>query len=278
MRAESALVRVIERRRGWRVADWGEIWRYRELLQFLAWRDVRVRYKQTALGVAWALLQPLATMAVFALFFGRLAGLGAKTAGVPYPVFVYAGLLPWTFFAGAVGASAASLVGSAQLITKVYFPRLIVPLATIAVSALDFLVAQLLLAALMLHYGIEPTWRALLAPLVIGGFVLAIVGVGSLLAALTALYRDFRFVIPFLLQIWMFVSPVVYPSSIVPPSWRGLYFVNPVAGLLDGFRAACLGQPFEWPQIAVSLGSGLVLFAVGTRYFCTIERRLADVL
>lgn len=277
-RATSETIHVIERRGGWSAVDWGEIWRYRELLYFLTWRDVRVRYKQTVLGALWALLQPLATMVVFALFFGRLAGLGTRTGGVPYPLFVYLGLLPWTFFASSIAASSVSLVGSAQLITKVYFPRLIVPLSTIGVSGLDLLVSLLLLGGMMAYYGVEPSWRLLLAPVFLIFTVVAAVGVGSLLAALTALYRDFRFVVPFMMQIWMFLSPVIYPSAIVPERWRNAYFLNPAAGLLDGFRAACLDQAFDWPHVGLSMGITLALAWLGTRYFYTIERRLADVI
>lgn len=277
-RVEAASVRVIERRSGWTVVPWKEIWRYRDLLYFLTWRDVRVRYKQTVLGVAWALLQPVTAMVVFALFFGRLAGLGAKTGDVPYTLFVYTGLLPWLFVGSAVAASGASLVGNAQLVSKVYFPRLVVPLAAIGVSVVDFVISLLLLAGFMAFHGVGPTWRILLLPLFLAAAALVAAGAGTLLAGLTALYRDFRFVIPFMIQIWMFVSPVIYPASVVPERWRTLYFLNPVAGLLEGFRAACLGLPFDGPRLAVSLAAAVVLFVIGTRYFASVERRLADVI
>jgi lipopolysaccharide transport system permease protein len=277
-RTEPAPLRIIERRRGWSVVDWREIWQYRDLLYFLAWRDIRVRYKQTVLGAAWAVLQPIAAMIVFTLFFGRLSGLAAKTGDVPYALFVYLGLLPWLFVSSAVAASGASLVGNTQLVGKVYFPRVVVPFATIGVSLVDFLVSLVLLAGFMTYYQVTPTWRILATPLFVAGAVLIAAGFGTLLAALTALYRDFRFVIPFMLQIWMFVSPVIYPSTVIPKQWRTLYFLNPVSGLLEGFRAACLGLPFDGAGIGVSAAVAVAVFIAGTRYFANVERRLADVI
>lgn len=277
-RPPGEFVRVIAAGAKGGALDWRELWNYRELLAFLAWRDIKVRYRQTALGLSWALLQPLALMAVFGLVFGRLAGLAEKTGGTPYPLFVLAGLLPWTFFATAVGASGNSLVGSAQLVTKVYFPRLIIPLATVAVGLLDLAVSLVLLAALMWYYGVRPGWALLLAPLPLLGVVVVTVGVGALLAALTVAYRDFRFVVPFLIQFWMFVTPVIYPSTLLPERWRLVQAVNPLAGLLDGFRSCVLGLAVDWRSLSLSAGVGLLAIFVGAVYFRSVERRLADVI
>jgi lipopolysaccharide transport system permease protein len=268
---------VIEPPRGLAQLDFRELWRYRELLYFLTWRDVKVRYKQTALGAAWAILQPVLTMVVFSLFFGRLAGLGEKT-DLPYPIYVYAGLLPWQFFAGSVANCGASLVGSANLITKVYFPRLVIPLAAVGAALVDLGVAFLVLVGMMAWYGIALTPQLLLLPLCLLGAVLAAAGVGTLLAALTVAYRDFRYVVPFLVQIWMFVTPVIYPTSIVPERWRWLFALNPMAGIIDGFRAALLGAPVQPGPLALSLAVALALFGAGAAYFQKVEESFADVI
>jgi lipopolysaccharide transport system permease protein len=275
---EECGVTIIEPRRGWAPIRWAELWRYRELLYFLTWRDVKVRYKQTVLGAAWAILQPLLTMIVFSLIFGRLAGLGTKTGGIPYPIYVYAGLLPWTFFANAIGSSGNSLVGSANLVTRVYFPRLIIPLAAAGAGLVDLAVSFTVLLALMLYYGTALSWQLLLAPLFLVGVLLTATGVASVLSALTVAYRDFQYVIPFLVQLWFFVTPVIYPSSILPEPWRWLLALNPMAGLIDGFRAAFLARPLEWPHIGVSLAVSALLFLSGAAYFHTVERRFADII
>jgi lipopolysaccharide transport system permease protein len=269
---------VIEPPRGPGGIDWREIWRYRELLGFLTWRDIKIRYKQTALGAAWAILQPFLTMVVFSIFFGRLAGLGAKTGGVPYPIYVYAGLLPWTFFANAIGTCGNSLVGSSNLITKVYFPRLIIPLGAVGAGLVDLGVSFGILFAMMIYYGTALTWQVLLLPLFLAGTILAATGTGALLAALTVAYRDFRYVVPFLTQLWMFVTPVIYPASIVPERWRWLFALNPMAGLIDGFRAALLGRRLDWPHVGISIGAACLLFVVGALYFQRVERRFADII
>lgn len=273
-----AIPLVIEPPRGAGGIDWREIWRYRELLGFLTWRDIKIRYKQTALGAAWAILQPFLTMVVFSIFFGRLGGLGEKTGGVPYPIYVYAGLLPWTFFANAIGTSGNSLVGSSNLITKVYFPRLIIPLGAVGAGLVDLGVSFVILFAMMLYYGTALTWQVLLLPLFLAGTILAATGTGALLAALTVAYRDFRYVVPFLTQLWMFVTPVIYPASIVPERWRWLFSLNPMAGLIDGFRAALLGRRLDWPHIGISIGAACLLFVVGALYFQRVERRFADII
>jgi lipopolysaccharide transport system permease protein len=273
-----AAVRIIEPPRGWTSIDWAEIWRYRELLYFLTWRDIKVRYKQTVLGAAWAVLQPLLTMVVFTIFFGRLAGLSSKTGGIPYPIYVYAGLLPWTFFANALSGSGSSLVGSSNLITKVYFPRLVIPLATVGAGLVDLAVSLVVLLVLMAFYGTALSWQLVLAPFFLAGIILAAAGVGSLLAALTVAYRDFRYVVPFMVQIWMFVTPVIYPLSIIPERWRWLLSLNPMAGLIEGFRSAFLARPLEWPHIGLSLAVSAFLFLIGAAYFRKVERSFADII
>lgn len=255
-----------------------ELWRYRELLYFLTWRDVKIRYKQTALGAAWAILQPVMTMIVFSLLFGRLAGMESRTGGVPYPIYVFAGLLPWTFFAATLANSGNSVVGSANLITKVYFPRLIIPLASAGAGLVDLAISFSVLLGMMVYYHIGLTTQLFLVPLFLFGTILAATGVGTLLSALTVAYRDFRYVVPFLVQIWMFITPVIYPSSIIPQEWRWLQSLNPMAGLIDGFRASFLGRPLDWPNILISMGVSIVLFFIGVIYFRSVERRFADII
>lgn len=270
---------VIEPTSGWRAVNVAEVWRHRELLFFLAWRDVKVRYKQTVLGAAWAIVQPVLTMAVFSLFFGRLGGLARQVPeGTPYPIFVFAGLLPWLFFANAVTQSGQSLVASSHLISKVYFPRLIVPLASVGTGMVDFAVSAVVLLLMMAYYGVAWTSQLLLAPLFVAGTLLAAVGVGTLLSALVAAYRDFKHVIAFLVQLWMFATPVAYPASIVPEQWRTLYALNPMVGLIGGFRSSVLGQPYDWPAILVSLLTSAALLAAGLLYFRRVERRFADII
>jgi lipopolysaccharide transport system permease protein len=269
---------IIEPPSGWVRINWKEIWRYRELLYFLTWRDVKVRYKQTVLGAAWAILQPVLSMLVFTLFFGKLAGLEDKTGGVAYPVWVYAGLVLWTFFSSAVSNGAASLVGSSNLITKVYFPRLIVPLAAVGAALVDLVLAFLVLLGMMPFYQLGPKWQMLLAPLFVVGALLASAAVGTALAALTVAYRDFRYVVPFLVQILMFVSAVMYPLSIVPEVWRPFMALNPMTGMIEGFRAALFGSEMPWLPIAVSFTVAVVLFFLGAGYFRNVERRFADII
>lgn len=260
----------------WSVADLREIWRYRHLAWILTERDIKVRYKQTVLGFAWAVIQPVLLMLIFSALFGHLAKI--PTDGSPYPIFVYAGLLPWIFFSNALSAAAGSLIGSVNLISKVYFPRLIIPLASIGAGLVDFLVTTSILLAMMLLYGVGWSINLLAAPLIMAGVTLCALGIGIGLSALTATYRDFRFVVPFLLQFWMFATPVVYPVSLVPEPWRWLMLLNPMAGLVEGFRSAFLGHPFDWPSIALSLILSLGLFVVGAWYFERVERRFADIL
>lgn len=269
-------VTVIEPQRGWRTLDLKELWAYRELLWVLTARDVKVRYKQTVLGFAWAIIQPVMLMIVFSIFFGRLAGMPSD--GIPYPIFVYAALLPWTFFANAVSTSGNSLVGSAQLVGKVYFPRLIIPLSSVGAGLVDFAISACVLLLLMAWYGIGWSLNLLMAPLLVAGVAFIALGVGTFLSALTVAYRDFRYVVPFMIQFWMFATPVVYPASLVPEGWRWLLYLNPMAGLIEGFRSAFLDRPFDVPALALSLGVALVLFLIGIAYFEKVERRFADII
>ncbi len=269
-------VTVIEPSRGWRALDLQELWAYRELLWVLTERDIKVRYKQTVLGAAWAVIQPVMLMVVFSVVFGRLAKVPSD--GLPYPVFAYCALLPWTFFANALTSSAASVLGSANLISKVYFPRLIVPLASIGSWLVDFLIASVILLGLMLYYDIAWTANLLAVPLLLLGVIMAALGAGTLLSALTVAYRDFRYVIPFLMQFWMFATPVVYPASLVPARWQWLIELNPMTGLIEGFRSAFLGRPFDVGAIALSLGVSIVMLLVAVAYFERVERRFADLV
>ena len=258
--------------------DLREVWAYRELLYFLMWRDVKVRYKQTALGVIWVILQPLLMMLIFTLFFGKLAGIRSDD-GVPYALFAYAGLLPWTFFAAAVTLSGNSLVGSANLITKVYFPRLIVPVAAVGAVLLDLAISFGVLAALMAFWGIGAGWGLLVLPALVVLLTALALGAGTLLAALNVRYRDVRIALPFMLQIWFFASPIIYPVSIVPERWRWLMALNPMTGIAEGFRAALYGRKeFDWASLAASAAIALVLLACAAFTFKRMEKEFADIV
>jgi lipopolysaccharide transport system permease protein len=269
-------VTIIEPTQGWRLIDWKELWAYRELLYVLTTRDIKVRYKQTVLGFAWALIQPVTMMVVFSIFFGGLAKMPSD--GYPYPVFVYAALLPWTFFANSITNSANSLVGSANLVSKVYFPRLIIPLSSIGSGLVDFVIAGAILLLLMVYYGVGWTSNLLIVPILVVGAAFTALGVGTLLAALNVAYRDFRYVVSFLVQFWMFATPVVYPASLVPREWQWALYLNPMAGVIEGFRSAFLGRPFDIPGMLVSLAIAGILFAAGIAYFGKVERRFADII
>jgi lipopolysaccharide transport system permease protein len=269
-------VTVIERSRGWRTLNFKEIWAYRELLLVLVERDIKVRYKQTVLGVAWAVIQPLATMLLFSLIFGRLAKLPSD--GFPYPIFVYAGLLPWTFFAASVAASGQSLISQQQLISKVYFPRLMIPLSAVGSGLLDFAISSLIMLVLMIYFGVGWSLNLLAVPLLLVAVVFIALGVGTLLSALTVTYRDFRYVIPFMIQFWMFATPVIYPTSMFPEKWQWVLYLNPMAGLIEGFRSAFLGRAFDIEGLIISGISAIVLFAVGVMMFEKMERRFADII
>lgn len=267
---------VIEPQRGWRTLDLKGLWAYRELLWVLTLRDVRVRYKQTVLGVLWAVIQPFMAMVVFSIFFGRLAQMPSD--GFPYPIFVYAALLPWTFFANAVTTSGNSLLGSAGLVSKVYFPRLIIPLASVGAGLIDFAISAVILLLLMLYYGVGWSANLLAAPLLVLAVIFTALGVGTLVSALNVAYRDFRYVIPFLVQLWLFATPVVYPASLVPERWQWLLYLNPMAGLIEGFRAVFLGKAFDPLGLALSFAVALAVFVAGVLYFEKVERRFADII
>ena len=266
---------VIRPRSGWIAIDWGELWEARELLYFLVLRDVTVRYKQTVLGVAWTVLQPVFSMLIFTVIFGRLAGMPSD--GAPYAIFVYAGLLPWMFFSNAITSSAQSLVNQQALLTKIYLPRLFVPAASIGGGLVDLGVSSVVFCALLAFYRTMPDWGVLAVPLLVLLTVMTSLGVGLCLAALTVTYRDFRYVVPFMVQAWMYVSPVIYPVSLVPEKWQWLLAINPMAGIIDAFRSALLGKPWNFVTLSVSAVSACLLLAYGLFYFRKTERRFADV-
>jgi lipopolysaccharide transport system permease protein len=272
---------VIEPRRGLAALKLGDVWEYRELLYFLVWRDVKVRYKQTVLGVLWVVLQPLASMTVFTVLFGIL--LKVPTGGAPYPVFAYAGLLPWNYFSSALSRSSGSVVGSAHLVSKVYFPRLIIPLAGVLAGLVDFAVSFVVLLVVMLLFGILPTAGVILLPALVLLALVTALGFGLWLSALHVRYRDVGYLIPFMAQIWMYLTPVVYGSSIVPERYRFLLSLNPMTGVVEGFRWALLGQSFGNGQFspwlfAVSVIIALLVLVSGAFYFRTTERDFADVI
>ncbi|HZS59609.1 MAG TPA: ABC transporter permease [Gemmatimonadaceae bacterium] len=269
-------IHVYRRRKGFVAVNWPELWEYRELLYFLVWRDVKVRYKQAALGAGWAVLQPTLAMVIFTVIFGRLVKL--PTDGSPYPVFVYAGLLPWTFFSNAVSTASNSLVNNANVITKVYFPRIMVPLAAVGAGLVDFAVAFLLLIVLLVWYHIPLTIWFLMVPVYLLLAIIAAIGVGMILSALTVNYRDFRWVLPFLMQVWLYATPVTYASSVVPEPWRVAFGVNPMSGIVDGFRAAVLGRPPIWTLVETSALVAVVTLVLGLVYFQQVERTFVDVV
>jgi lipopolysaccharide transport system permease protein len=272
-------VTVIQPRRGWVPIDWKELWEFRELLYFLIWRDVKVRYKQTVLGAAWAVLQPL----VFMLIFTVMAILtGLETDGVPGPVFHFAGLVPWLLFANAISLGGQSLVNQQHLLTKVYFPRLFVPVAPVGAGLLDFLLQMVVLLVLMIAYGVTPSAMVVLAPLLVLLTLMAGTGMALLLGSLTVTYRDFRYVIPFLVQLWLFLSPVIYSANEwrekFGATWGVLPAINPMWGVVTGFRAALIGTPVDATELAISAASAVLVLLFGAAYFRRTERRFADVV
>jgi len=276
-------VTVIEPSRGWVAVRLDELWEHRELLYFFIWRDVKVRYKQTALGAVWAVLQPLLTMLIFTIFFGRMAGIGSE--GVPYPIFSYAGLLPWTFFSHGLGQASNSLVGSASLLKKVYFPRLIVPVSAVLGGLVDFAVAFVVMIGMMFWYGVQPGWGVLLLPLLLLLSAASALGAGLFLSAVNVEFRDVRYVMPFFIQLLLFVTPVIYPASKVTakleemglPGW--LYGLNPMAGVIQGFRWSLLGSGMNpGPLLATGTAVTVLLLVGGLFYFRRMERTFADVV
>jgi lipopolysaccharide transport system permease protein len=267
---------IIKPRQSWVALDLKSLWAYRELLYFLIWRDVKVRYKQTVLGVAWAILQPLVMIVIFTVIFGRVAGLPSD--GIPYALFAYAGVVTWTFFSSAVAKSGNSLVGSAHLITKVYFPRMIIPAASVCATLVDLLLAFIVFVPLMLYYGLMPGWQIVAIFPLLGLLALLAFGVGMWMSALNVKYRDVSVILPFLIQVWMFLSPVIYPSSALPPKFQVIMMFNPVSGIIEGSRSALFGRPFNWPAILVSIGMTLVTIVCAAFWFRRMEREFADVV
>lgn len=268
---------VIEPSRGWVALRLPELWAYRELLFFLTWRDVKVRYKQTVLGAAWAILQPFVTMVVFSIFFGRLVNVPSD--GLPYPVFAYCALLPWQLFAHSLTEASNSLVANERLITKVYFPRLVIPISAVLAGLVDFALAFVVFAGMLVYFGIRPGPAILALPLFLAMAMVTSLGVGLWLSALNVQYRDVRYTLAFVTQIWLFVTPVAYPSSIVPESWRLLYGLNPMAGVVEGFRWALLSNASPpGPMLGVSAAMVLAILAGGLFYFRRMERSFADLV
>jgi lipopolysaccharide transport system permease protein len=271
------VVTIIRPPQGWWDLGWRELWAYRELLYFFVWRDIKVRYKQTIIGAGWAIIQPFFTMIVFSLFFGKLAKIPSE--GLPYPVFYYSALLPWTYFAGALQNATNTMVEHQRVITKVYFPRVILPLSATLSGLVDFGIAFTILIGLMIYYGLLPTVAVLLLPLFLLLAVVTALGAGLWFSALNAIYRDVRYAVPFLIQFWMFASPVAYPSSLVPERWRWLYGLNPMAGVIEGFRWALTGQGQPpGPLLLASAAAVLILLVGGLVYFQKMEGTIADVV
>jgi lipopolysaccharide transport system permease protein len=257
---------------------WKDIWHYRELFYFLAWRDILVRYKQTVIGIAWSLIRPLLTMVVFTIIFGKLAKL--PSGGVPYPILVFAAMLPWQFFSNSLSESSNSLIANSNLLSKIYFPRIIMPTSSVIVSLVDFLISSVILALLMIWYKFIPDWRIVTLPFFLMLALFASLGFGLWIAALNVKYRDFRYIVPFIVQFGLYISPVGFSSSIVPGNWRLLYSINPMVGVIDGFRWALLGQNIQiyWPGFLLSIGLTVLVFLYGLRYFRKTERTFADVI
>jgi lipopolysaccharide transport system permease protein len=272
---ENPLV-VIEPSRGWIPVNLRDLWQYRDLLYILTMRDIKVRYKQTLLGALWAIIQPLFTMLIFTLFFGKLAGMPSD--GIPYPLFAYAGLLPWTFFSNAVTNSGNSLVGNSNLITKVYFPRMIIPAASVGSGLLDFLIAFGLLVVLMFYYGAALSINILMLPVLVILTSLIAIGIGMWMSALNVKYRDIRYALPFLIQLGMFATPIIYPSSLVPERWRWLLFLNPLSGQIEAYRSAFFGKPFDWLALGISTILTVAILFYAALTFKRMEKSFADII
>jgi lipopolysaccharide transport system permease protein len=266
---------VILPRSGWMPIDWRELWEFRELLYFLVWRDIKVRYKQTVLGIAWAVLQPVLSMVVFTVIFGRFAKIPSEN--LPYAVFVYAGLLPWMFFSNSVSHGGQSLVNQQYLLTKIYLPRLFLPTASIGVALVDLAISFGVYGVILALYGVMPSWQTVFVPLLVLLTAVAALGLSLLVSAMMVSYRDLRYVVQFMLQALMYVSPVVYPVSLIPRRYQWLLALNPMAGIIDGYRAAILGKPWNLTTLCVSTMTALGLFVFGLFYFRRTERRFADI-
>jgi lipopolysaccharide transport system permease protein len=270
-------VTVIRPGKGWASLDLAALWEYRELLYFLVWRDIKVRYKQTALGASWAIIQPFGTMVVFSLFFGNLAGVPSD--GVPYPIFSFAALVPWTFFAQGMTQSANSLVSSQELLRKVYFPRLVIPTAAVLAGLVDFAIAFIVLLGMMVYYGVVPTAHVVFIPPLLLLALVTSLGVGLWFSALNVKYRDVAYVVPFVVQFWLFATPIAYPSSLLPEPWRVVYGLNPMVGVVEGFRWALVGtDTAPGPMLLVSVLAALAILVGGAFYFRWTERTFADIV
>jgi lipopolysaccharide transport system permease protein len=268
-----ASVRTLDARGGWLP----ELWRYRELFYFLVWRDVKVRYKQTVLGMAWAIIQPFFAMVVFTIFFRKLAGMPSD--GIPYPIFSYSALLPWIYFSQTITHSGNSVVGNRELITKVYFPRATIPASSAFSGLLDFAIASVVLLGMMVYYRIPPTASLLLWGVLVIPLLMLALGVGMFFAALNVRYRDIKYALPFFVQLWLFITPVIYPTSIIPKRFRTLFAMNPLSGLIEAFRASLLpSRTMDWHSLGISLAITVVIFATGTWYFRKTERTFADIV
>lgn len=270
-------VLIIEPKKGWIPVNFREIWKFRELLYFLAWRDVKVKYKQTAIGVIWAIIQPLLAMLIFSVLFGRFAGMPSD--GAPYPVFVYIGLLPWNYFASVLSQSTNSVVGGSNLISKIYFPRLIIPASTAIAALIDLFIASVLLGIMMIYYGVNPGVGIFLVPFLVLITMMNALGFGLWFSALNVKYRDVQFAIPFLIQIWMFATPVIYPASLIGDKYGWILMLNPMGGVIEAFRPAVLGNTaIPWASLGISTAVGVVVFVGGMFYFRSVERYFADVI
>jgi homopolymeric O-antigen transport system permease protein len=268
---------IIKPSKGWAALNLRDLWHYRELLYFLTWRDIKVRYKQTLIGAAWAILQPFLTMIVFTVFFGKIAKLPSE--GIPYPIFSYSGLLLWIYFSSAVSNSGNSLVGSSNLITKVYFPRLIIPLSSALAAIIDYFIALCILVLMMFFYGLFPNSLIVLLPFILLLAFISATGLGLWLSALNVKYRDVRYAIPFFIQLLLFATPVIYPATVLPEKFRWLLALNPISGIIDAHRACILGyKPVDWSSLGISTAVGLFIFITGLFYFRRTERFFADII
>ena len=268
---------AIEAHRGWRPVNFRELWKFRELLYFLAWRDIKVKYRQTVLGIVWVILQPVLGMAVFSIVFGKFAKIPSD--GVPYPIFVFTGLLPWTYFSSVLGQSTTSLVTGANLISKIYFPRLIIPASSAVATLLDFCLGWAVLGLMLVHFGIGLGASALLAPLLAFLTLMNALGFGLWFSALNVRYRDIQYAIPFIIQVWLFATPVIYPISLLGNRYGWILSLNPMAGVIEGFRSAILGHtPMPWGSLAISTSVGVFFFVTGAIYFSRVERYFADII
>jgi lipopolysaccharide transport system permease protein len=274
---EEAREILIRPRTGWIGVNWREMLVSRELLLFLIWRDIKVRYKQTSLGIAWAMLQPLLTMAIFTFVFGRVAGVSSKTGGVPYPVFIFAGLIPWLFFFNGVTWASTSLITQQQILTKIYFPRLFVPTAGVGAFFIDMMMSGFLYAFILAWYGIWPSWHIVFLPLVLLAAATATLGLGYALAALTVVYRDIRYAVPFMMQVLMYLSPVIYPIDIIPARFQWIVAMNPASSVIEAFRWCVLGTALDPPRLALGLVVNIAVLVFGLFYFRKTERFFADI-